>query len=641
MINNSKYIQTIGKNADPNDNSGLPAWAVERVRQCYEVCAEKNVLPPTLPNLDNLPATISEIRASAGVQSPFVINQGTLQTVSEWSIAPATDVGDMVCYHLFYGFESYPITSLTSADLSSLTQITGYDACSGMFQRCVNLTNAPLTNVKLISNSSAAYGMFQYCPVTTTGLDNLEEINGNSACDHMYYKCPNLVSTGLHSLTKISGSQACNEMFEDNTALVDIGLENLVEVNNQMGMREMFIGCSSIEVARFTKLQSLNQTRILEMTFKNCTALREIYFPSLTTIYSNATFGSVGDGMLTGCTDVTVHFLASLQGVIGNWTHVLNGFGGTNTTVLFDLGIETEIVVPANTTLYMNGVLVADGTQQETTTYTRTLSPGENTYFATDGYHYLLTSVEISSENPTINVNFEEYTYGYATILTNAENATYNKYIILPWSDLNIWYIGEGVANIGSNCAVEIHADGYMPRATGYYVEETEFSVYLELFPILQTETYDATNFAQLIDLSDYWAMDGNLLTIHPTISTTYADSRGITFLQNQDAPHGIQVTVTAYVSSESGYDFGFVSLGTEQVHPSASNIKNNVISNGEYAFRQSGQNNSMSETTYDIIDSNLFLSGNKVITIGWGQDSSTSKGTNTLYVQSITVKIY
>jgi hypothetical protein len=41
--------------------------------------------------------------------------------------------------------------------------------------------------------------------------------------------------------------------------------------------------------------------------------------------------------MLPGVTGCTVHFPSNLQSVIGSWADVTEGFGGTNTTVLFDL----------------------------------------------------------------------------------------------------------------------------------------------------------------------------------------------------------------------------------------------------------------------------------------------------------------
>ena len=41
--------------------------------------------------------------------------------------------------------------------------------------------------------------------------------------------------------------------------------------------------------------------------------------------------------MLSGVTGCTVHFPSNLETVIGDWSSVTSGFGGTDTTVLFDL----------------------------------------------------------------------------------------------------------------------------------------------------------------------------------------------------------------------------------------------------------------------------------------------------------------
>lgn len=643
MINNSKYVQTVGKNADPNDNSGLPAWAVEKVRQCYEVCAEKNVLPPVVSNLDNLPATIAEIRATTGVDSPFMVNNGVLQFASTWSIAPATDVGDYVCYHLFYSSTSYPNTYLTSVDLSSLTQITGYSACSGAFQYCTNLTSALLTNVKIIRSASAAYGMFQYTALTQTGLDNLEEVNGNMICDHMYYRCPNLRSTGLHSLRKITGAQACNEMFEDNTSLTDACLENLVEVNNQMSMREMFMGCTALETVRFTKLRSLNQTRILEMTFKNCTALKHIYFPNLTTIYSNATFGEIGDGMLYGCTDVTVHFLASMESVIGNWTAVQNGFGGTNTTVLFDLGVNTTITAPLNTVVAIDNTVIFDGTQ-ETESTTVILAPGEHNVVAANRSTNIAVqyTTEISDENPEITVDFNDFEYATITPTSNVAGATYSATMNNDYSLLITLGLVGGqsfVVNTGNLITVSGTATDYELLEPVEVVATGVKTVELEFVQMASSLTYDVSNFAEVLSPAlptTYWDIGENL-TVHPTMATSYNTSKGISF--NVPATtKKLKVRTQWYVSSEANYDFGFVSLGTELVSPTAENIKSGVIANGEYLYKQSGQNNVMDWATYETTN---IVSGDKVLTLGWGQDSSSSKGTNTMYIAQIRIEFY
>ena len=41
--------------------------------------------------------------------------------------------------------------------------------------------------------------------------------------------------------------------------------------------------------------------------------------------------------MLRGVTGCTVHFPSNLESVIGSWSSVTNGFGGTDTVILFDL----------------------------------------------------------------------------------------------------------------------------------------------------------------------------------------------------------------------------------------------------------------------------------------------------------------
>ena len=61
-----------------------------------------------------------------------------------------------------------------------------------------------------------------------------------------------------------------------------------------------------------------------------------LYFPALT---SNS-FGNYTNqfhDMLKGCYSTWVHFPSNLQSVIGSWSDVTSGFGGTNIYVLFDL----------------------------------------------------------------------------------------------------------------------------------------------------------------------------------------------------------------------------------------------------------------------------------------------------------------
>ena len=69
--------------------------------------------------------------------------------------------------------------------------------------------------------------------------------------------------------------------------------------------------------------------------FYGCSKLTSLSFPALTA----DSFGSAVDqfdNMLSGVTGCTVHFPAAIQAKIETMTGYPN-FGGTNTTVLFDL----------------------------------------------------------------------------------------------------------------------------------------------------------------------------------------------------------------------------------------------------------------------------------------------------------------
>ena len=60
-------------------------------------------------------------------------------------------------------------------------------------------------------------------------------------------------------------------------------------------------------------------------------------FPALTSDFFGSSYNYQFMGMLGNTENVTVHFPSNLQAVIGNEDDVINGFDGTDTTILFDL----------------------------------------------------------------------------------------------------------------------------------------------------------------------------------------------------------------------------------------------------------------------------------------------------------------
>ena len=191
----------------------------------------------------------------------------------------ATDVGD---YALYYAYANN--TNITGAvDLSNLTTVSGSYGCGYMFQYCTGITGA-------------------------VDLSSLTTVSGMNGCSSVFQGCTGITSVDLSGLTTITASSGCGCMFGDCTNLTSVDLSSLATIDNMYGCSQMFKG----------------------------TSLTSLSFPALT----STSFGSRTNqfnNMLQGVTGCTVHFPSNLQSVIGSWNDVTNGFGGTNTTVLFDL----------------------------------------------------------------------------------------------------------------------------------------------------------------------------------------------------------------------------------------------------------------------------------------------------------------
>lgn len=224
------------------------------------------------------------------------------------TIINLTGVTNLGSYVLYYAY--YQNTNITgTVDLSSLTTISGGSAMNYGFNSCTGITGVDLSSLQTISGSNACSQAFQGCTgITNADLSSLTTISGSSACSGMFRGCTGLTNIAMSSLTTISGGSSCNSMFRD---------------------------CTGITSFEFTSLTSVTGSGDLTGMFQN-TGLTTLSFPALT----STSFGSTTNqfnNMLSGVTGCTVHFPSNLQSVIGSWTSVTGGFGGTNTVVLFDL----------------------------------------------------------------------------------------------------------------------------------------------------------------------------------------------------------------------------------------------------------------------------------------------------------------
>lgn len=279
--------------------------------------------------------------ASADVQVPTsapahyieksVDINGTLQSTT--NIINLTGVSNVGNNALSSAYKAVAFPSNTSIDLSALTSISGYQACLEMFSGCTGITSVDLSSLTSISGDMACERMFEGTGITSVDLSALTTLSGGYACNGMFHTCQGLTSIDLSSLTTI-GENSANDMFYGCTGITSVDLSGLTTLSGGFACGGMFYSCSSISTVTLSSLTYIANYGCYNM-FNGMESLTSLYFPALT----SSSFGGTDafESMLQDNDGCTVHFPSNLQSVIGSWQSVIDGFGGTNTTVLFDL----------------------------------------------------------------------------------------------------------------------------------------------------------------------------------------------------------------------------------------------------------------------------------------------------------------
>lgn len=431
----------------------------------------------------------------------------------------------------------------------------------------------------------------------------------------------------LPALKSVSGSYAFNEVCPD-SGLTEIDFSALESVTGTSAFESAFVG-TDVEEVVFPALKIINGSFCFKGCFRACYKLKKLRFPALEYLNTSAL-----RDMLTAVNGCTVVFPIAMRSKISSYSDVVNGFGGTNTHVVFgdvELPIEIDpVLLNADAKVYLYDI---DITNESSAWF----SYGANEITVVVGGMMSQVSVEIDNATQSFVLNEADVPFNEITIQTNT--GTYDTLTAVAGgsyvnADLHVY--GDKV--YAANCEVTISAtlDGYYaaPQKVVPTEDMTVVMNFVQPITVTYTPSQIIAGSTFTTDAGQYYSYDENdqVLTVHNDTNAVLHFSAGFTIPvpENVDA---MIIETEAYVSSEANYDFGFLSIGSIQQDLTHTQIKNQTIENGEFVFRQSGLNTEY--TTVSHIVSDLT---NNVLTIGWGQDRDL-KGDNSMYVKPITIK--
>ena len=210
----------------------------------------------------------------------------------------------------------------------SLTTISGEYACQSMFENFRMIDDnwdgekesiISFPSLENITSYAGAFNKaFTISTVYAVEFPKLTEINEYGVFESAFYECGNLSIVDFPLLETIRGGCTFKRAFES-VHSGGSGYHEFTEIS-------------------FPNLKYIIGYKCFLEAFKDCIELRDIYFNKVEKLYSDYS-PSMNNfkNMLSGCTDVTIHFPANLNPSKVSVLDTYPDFGGTNTTILFDL----------------------------------------------------------------------------------------------------------------------------------------------------------------------------------------------------------------------------------------------------------------------------------------------------------------
>jgi hypothetical protein len=202
---------------------------------------------------------------------------------------------------------------------ASIDNFLGDVDSNGVLQKPSEQVDLVFTGVKGLSGSALKSRFLSiFFLVKSVSFPDLETIDGDNALESAFEG--GIIDGSGHSYA----------------GLTSISFPKLRTISGNFAFQRTFYTQHGITGVEFPSLSSLTGYRAFQYCFYANAHLTSISFPALKSD-SFGTRTNQFNNMLQSVTGCTVHFPSNLQSVIGSWSDVSAGFGGTNTTVLFDL----------------------------------------------------------------------------------------------------------------------------------------------------------------------------------------------------------------------------------------------------------------------------------------------------------------
>lgn len=196
-----------------------------------------------------------------------------------------------------------------------------------------------LSNVTRINEASAGFAYTYYNNtniVGSVGLGAIQTVAKVNGFAHFVQGCTGITSFDMSNLETVSAAGAFTNFASGCASLASINIKKFAICTGNTCFEYGMENCSSLVTLRFESLRQIKGSAFLRYALRGCSSLKSVWFYALTNVGNSYTnlFDNMFNTSVVGC---TVHFPIAIQSRIGSWASVTAGFGGTNTTVLFDI----------------------------------------------------------------------------------------------------------------------------------------------------------------------------------------------------------------------------------------------------------------------------------------------------------------